>query len=207
MGESPEEVDDHRHLGGGHDGPVRVARVAEVVADPAKQLVVIGRPAHAAAEVSEVLDEQVARTVLANLEVVTPGVDAAEDPRKLGDQQVVLGDVPPHLVATQRSGGEASEVFRAAEGAPREQLRRQSVEPRLGGHAVSSVASGHVRRVGLYSERRLAVALTRRSPAGVGVGSRARTRRRGGSAWARFLRGRERPARSARPRRCSRRGR
>ena len=89
--------------GTGDDAIVRVARVAEVVADPPEQLVVIGRGAHPALQIAQILDQQVARAVLANLEVVTAGVDAAEDPGEPGDQQVVLGDVPPDLLAGQRA--------------------------------------------------------------------------------------------------------
>jgi len=55
-------------------------------------------PPHRALEVPEVLDEQVARAVLADLEVLATRVDAAEDPREPCDQQIVLGDVAPDLL-------------------------------------------------------------------------------------------------------------
>src|SRR5207249_8274398 len=137
-----EEGDDRRHLRNGHDAVVRVARVAEVVADSPEQLVVIGRRADAAAQVAEVFDQQVAGAVLADLEVVAARVNAAEDPRKPGDQQVVLGDVGPDLLAGQGAGGEALEVLRGPEGAPRQELARQRIEPRLGRHGGRSIARG-----------------------------------------------------------------
>src|SRR5260370_30794344 len=95
--QSPEERDDGRHLRNGHDARVLVARVPEIVADATEQLVVIGRAAHPPLEAPEVLDEQVSRAVLADLEVLAARVDAAEDPREPRDQQVVLGDVAPGL--------------------------------------------------------------------------------------------------------------
>src|SRR5436309_2256394 len=118
--------------------PLGRARVPKVVTDPAKELVVVRRAAHAAVEVAEILDEQVARAVLADLEVFAAGVNAAEDAREPGDQQVVLGDVPPHVGAAEGARGETPEVFRAAEGALLKQLRRQRVEPVLGRHAPSA---------------------------------------------------------------------
>src|SRR5207249_10254153 len=69
VGQSPEEREDRRHLGDGRDALVGLARVTKVVTDPAKELVVVRRAAHAAVEVAEILDEQVARAVLADLEV------------------------------------------------------------------------------------------------------------------------------------------
>ena len=137
-----EEGDDRRHLRNGHDAVVRVARVAEVVTDSPEQLVVIGRRAHAAAQVAEVLDQQVAGAVLADLEVVAARVNAAEDPRKPGDQKVVLGDVGPDLLAGQGAGGEALEVLRSPEGAPRQELARQRIEPLFGRHGGRSIARG-----------------------------------------------------------------
>ena len=92
-------------------------KALEIVADATEQLVVIGRAAHPPLEVPEVLDEQVSRAVLADLEVLAARVDAAEDPREPRDQQVVLGDVAPDLVFRERAGGEPLEVVGAPEGA------------------------------------------------------------------------------------------
>src|SRR2546425_6199139 len=139
VGQLAEEGDDHRHLGNGHDTIVRVARVTEIVADSPEELVVIGRGAHAAVQVAEILDQQMARAVLASLEVVAAGVDAAEDPWEPGDQEIVLGDVPPDLLAGQGAGGEALEVFRAPEGTLREQFGRQRIEPLLGCHGTLAI--------------------------------------------------------------------
>src|SRR2546426_6663379 len=129
MRELLEERDDRRHLGKGKNAVVRVARVTEVVADPPEELVVVRGGPYPTVQVAEVFDQQVARAVLANLEVVTTGVDTAEDPGEPGDQQVVLGDVAPDLLAGERARGEALEVLRAAEGALRQQFRRQRIEP------------------------------------------------------------------------------
>src|SRR3989442_9593389 len=129
MRELLEERDDRRHLGKGKNAVVRVARVTEVVADPPEELVVVRGGPYPTVQVAEVFDQQVARAVLANLEVVTTGVDTAEDPGEPGDQQVVLGDVAPDLLAGERARGEALEVHRAAEGALRQQFRRQRIEP------------------------------------------------------------------------------
>src|SRR4029453_9854167 len=147
VGQLPEEGDDRRHLRDRPDAVVRVARVAEVVADTPEQLVVIGRGAHAAIQIAEVLDQQVAGTVLAHLEVVAARVNAAEDPRKPGDQEIVLGDVGPDLLAGQGAGGEALEVLRAAKRAPRQELARQRVEPLLGRHRGRSITTEGARRL------------------------------------------------------------
>src|SRR5207244_654622 len=198
-----EERDDRRHLRDGRDPLVRLARVAEVVADPAKELVVVRRAAHPAVEVGEFLDEQVARAVLADLEVLAARVNAAEDAGERGDQQGVLGDVPPHVGTAQRARGEPPEVFRAPEGALREELRRQRVEPALGRHAGSSVSPA-----GLYRKGALpGGGFTRRSWAAAGDGWRARTRTRGESATARSTHGPATSGRGALRRPCSPRAR
>ena len=75
-----------------------------------------------------------ARAVLAYFEVVAPRVNAAEDPREPRDQEIVLGDVPPDLLAAQRAVGESFEVVGAPERAPGEQLGGQRLEPFLGCH-------------------------------------------------------------------------
>ena len=111
-----------------------VARVAEVVADPAVELVVIGRAAHLALEVAEVLHEQVPRAVLADLQIVAARVDAAEDAREPRDEEIPLADVAPHLVPGEPARGEALEVLGAAERALREQLLGERVVPFLVGH-------------------------------------------------------------------------
>src|SRR5439155_21361128 len=77
----------------------------------------------------------VARAVLTDLEVLAARVNAAEDAGECGDQQVVLGDVPPHVGTAEGARGEAPEVFRAPKRALREELRRQRVEPVLGRNA------------------------------------------------------------------------
>jgi len=68
------------------------------------------------------------------VEVVTAGVDPAEDPRKPRDQQVVLGNVPPDLLTGQRAGGEALEIIGAAERTLGEEGCRQPLVPLLGRH-------------------------------------------------------------------------
>ncbi len=134
VGEPPEEIDDRRHLGDGDDRVVGPARIAEVVADPPEHLVMIGRATDPTLEVAEVLDQQMARAVLATLQVITASMNAAEDAREPGDQEIVLGDVAPDLLAAQRAVGEALEVFGAPERAPGQQLGGQRFEPFLGSH-------------------------------------------------------------------------
>ena len=87
MGQTREEPDDGGHLGHGREGVVGVPRVAEVIADPMEELVVVRGALDAALEIPQVLDEQVTGEVLANLEVLAAGVDAAEDPGKPGHQE------------------------------------------------------------------------------------------------------------------------
>src|SRR5439155_322592 len=89
VGEAAEEVQDSRHPGDGDDAVVGLARIAQIVADPAKQFVVVRGAAHLPAKIPEVLDEQVAGAVLANLEIITARVDAAEDARKPRHEEVV----------------------------------------------------------------------------------------------------------------------
>ena len=108
--EAAEEGEDGRHLGHRLEGGVRLARIAEVVADAPVHLVVIRRAAHPALEIAEILHQQVAGAVLPDLEIVAARVDGAEDARKRLDEQVVLADVAPHLLPAQRAGGEALEV-------------------------------------------------------------------------------------------------
>ena len=79
--------------------------------------------------------------VLANLQIVTAGVDPAENPREPGHEQVVLRDVSPHLLAGELAGREPPEVLRAAERIASEQLRLEGVEPLLGAHVMSSPGS------------------------------------------------------------------
>jgi hypothetical protein len=98
---------------------------------------VIGRGADLPCEEAEILDQQMPGAVLANLEILAARVDAAEDPREPGDQQVVLGDVAPHLLTAQGAGREALEVLGAPERILREELRGQPVEPLLGRHELS----------------------------------------------------------------------
>ena len=138
VGQLPEEAHDRRHLGYGDDTIVRVPRVAQVVADPTEELVVIGGRADLTAQEAEVLDQKVARAVLANLEILAARVNAAEDPRKPGDQQIVLGDVSPHLLAAQGAGGEALEILGAPERILCEELGGQRVEPFFGRHGAPS---------------------------------------------------------------------
>src|SRR2546422_1061667 len=161
----------HRILGGPsivgragvfEDGLLRLARllllerlVGRVVLTPPlpahavvpEELVVIRRGSHLTAQIAEVLDQQVTRAVLANLEVVAAGVDAAEDPWKPGDQQIVLRDVSPHLLTAQPAGREALEVFRAPERILLEQFRRERIEPLLGGHGALSRAEDQPARI------------------------------------------------------------
>ena len=89
--------------------------MTQVVADTTEELVVVGRGADLAAQKAEILDEQVTRAVLAHVEILAARVNAAEDPGKPGDQEVVLRDVTPDLLAAQRAGGEALEILRSSE--------------------------------------------------------------------------------------------
>ena len=106
-----------------------------------------------AAEVAEILDEQVSGAVLPDLQIVAARVDPAEDSRKPGDEQVVLRDVPPRLLARQRPRGEAPEVLGAPERVACQQLRLHGPEQFVGGHALSSPAAtaapGHRGRTAL----------------------------------------------------------
>src|SRR5262245_30427562 len=106
VGQLLEEGDDRRHLGHGDDAIVRLARIAEIVANPTEELVVVRGRADLAAQEAEVLDQEMTRAVL----------------------------VPPHLLAAQRAGGEPLGVFGAAERILGEQLCGQRVEPLLGRH-------------------------------------------------------------------------
>src|SRR4029450_2764802 len=126
-----------RHLGHGGDAVVCVPRVAEIIPDPTEQLVVIRRGADLAAQVAKVLDQEMPSAVLADLEVVAARVDTAEDPGKPRDQQIVLRDMSPDLLAAQGAGGEPLEVLGTPERVLREQLGDQRVEPFFGGHGAS----------------------------------------------------------------------
>src|SRR5205814_9299513 len=107
-----------------------------------------------ALEISEVFHEKVAGAILADGEILAPRVDAAEDAREPGDEDVPLADVAPHLILRERARREALEVFGPSKRALREQLRGERFEPLLVRHRgaiisliqrVSRGRSGHRR--------------------------------------------------------------
>src|SRR5262249_45004937 len=84
--------------------------IAHVVADPLVELHVIRRSADRPPEIAEVLHEQMAGAVLADLELVAPRVDAAEHAGEPADQEVPLGDVAPGLRPREGARREGLEV-------------------------------------------------------------------------------------------------
>src|SRR4030095_3468030 len=82
VGEAVEKLADGRHLGHRADRVVNLAAIAQVVADAPVELVVVRGAAHLALEVAEILHEKVPGAVLADLEILAAGMDAAEDARE-----------------------------------------------------------------------------------------------------------------------------
>src|SRR5262249_52348338 len=111
MGKVAAVLDDGRGLGHGTETVVHVTPVAQVVAHSLVELDVIGRAADPATEIAEILDEEVLRARLPDLQLVTAGVNAAEDPGEIHDDQIVLGDVAPGLGPRQGPGAELLEVL------------------------------------------------------------------------------------------------
>src|SRR5262249_40846774 len=82
MGQASEESEDGSHCRHGNEAVVDLARITHVVADSTEEFVVIGRPTDLPTKISKILDEQMARAVLPDLEIVAPRVNSAEDPRE-----------------------------------------------------------------------------------------------------------------------------